>query len=133
VINFSALSGNSVLNFSDILGLGSFTLTILDWNGTTEWGTTVDTNTTQLLVANTLSNSQLANISFYSGGTTNSGFLGTGVFSGSQIIPVPEASVVISALLLLGWLMGACSLPIIRIVPDQCCFNRRSDSGRSLD
>jgi len=93
----------------------------------------VDTNTTQLLVANTLSNSQLANISFYSGGTTNSGFLGTGVFSGSQIIPVPEASVVISALLLLGWLMGACSLPINRIVPDQCCFNRRSDSGRSLD
>jgi autotransporter-associated beta strand protein len=154
VINFSALSGNSVLNFSDILGLGSFTLTILNWNGTTEWGTTVGTATTKLLVNTSLSNSQLANISFYSGGTTNSGFLGTGVFSGSQIIPVPEASVVLSALLLLGWLICAYSLPVSRIAAchwllpfswakvrgstqkrsqNQCCFNRRSDSGRSLD
>jgi autotransporter-associated beta strand protein len=114
VIDFSALSGNSSLSFANILGLGTYKLTILDWNGTTAWGTIVGGGTTtQLLDAGSLTATQLSNISFYSGSVTNSGFLGTGVFAGSQIIPVPEPRVVIAGGLLLGWLIFS-SFPRLR-------------------
>jgi fibronectin-binding autotransporter adhesin len=114
VIDFSALSGDSILSFTDILGLDTFKLTILDWNGTTEWGTVVGGGTTtKLLDAGSLSQSQLSNISFYRNGDTNSEFLGTGVFAGSQVIPVPEPAVVLAGGLLLGWLALSNS-PLLR-------------------
>ena len=107
VIDFANLSGTSVLTFGSITGLSSYSLSIYDWNGTTYWGNTSTiggTNqTTQLIDLSGLTQSQLNNISFYSGFGT--GFLGTGIFSGSQIIPVPEPSVIISAVLLLIWIL----------------------------
>ena len=112
VIDFANLSGTSSLTFDSISGLSSYTLSIYDWNGTTQYGTTSTTGgvgqTTKLIDLSSLSASQLANISFYSGYDT--GFLGTGIFSGNQIIPVPEPSLLLSALFLLGWLI----FPIVR-------------------
>jgi hypothetical protein len=110
VIDFANLSGISSLTFSSIGGLSTYTLSVYDWNGTTARGTTSTTGgvgqTTSLIDLGGLTASQLSNISFYSGFGT--GFLGTGVFSGNQIIPVPEPRVVISSLFLLGWLIGSC-------------------------
>ena len=108
IIDFGDLTGTSSLTFSSISGLLSNTLSIYDWNGTTYWGgtsTTGGTNqTTSLFDLSGLSQSELDNINFYSGFDT--GFLGTGIFSGgTKIIPVPEPSVILSAILLLGWLI----------------------------
>ena len=102
------MTGTSSLTFSSISGLLSNTLSIYDWNGTTYWGgtsTTGGTNqTTSLFDLGGLSQSELNNINFYSGFDT--GFLGTGIFSGrTQIIPVPEPSAILSAILLQGWLI----------------------------
>jgi hypothetical protein len=55
--------------------------------------------------------SALGNIRFYSGSTTSSTFMGEGSFSGpssggfTQIVPVPEPSVVIAAVMLLAFLI----------------------------
>jgi fibronectin-binding autotransporter adhesin len=124
IIDFANLSGTSTLNFSSILGLSTNTLSIYDWNGTTLWGdisTTGGTGqTTGFFDASGLTQSELNNISFYSG--IGTGFLGNGIFSGSQIIPVPEPSVVITALFLLGWLLfptrlaALCLSPIRRVL-----------------
>jgi autotransporter-associated beta strand protein len=99
VIDYSALSGASSLTFTNITGLsGTSQLAIYDYSpGTTKLYDS----------ATNLTSAQLADISFYSGFGT--GFIGTGIFSGTQIIPVPEPSVVISGLLLLGWLIFSLS------------------------
>ena len=110
VIDFANLTGTSRLTFGS-MSMGSYTLTILDWNGTNAWGTTSTTGGngqyTQLIdsLGSVDSGVNLANISFYSGNSTLSGFLGNGQFSGNQIIPVPEPSVVVAAVLLLGWML----------------------------
>jgi hypothetical protein len=84
------------LTFGSITGLSANTLSIWNWSS-------ADGNATRLYDTQVggLSTSELANISFYSG-SGGSTFLGTGGFSGSEIVPVPEPSVVIAALLLLG-------------------------------
>jgi len=109
VIDFGNLSGISTLNISSILLSGN-ALSIYNWNGTTLWGTVSSTGgtgqLTHLLDSSALSGSDLSNITFYSGEDT--GFLGTGTFSPSnpgEIIPVPEPSVMISGILLLGWMI----------------------------
>ena len=113
VIDFANLSGTSALTFSSIIGLSTYTLSIYDWNGTTLWGTTSTTGgtnqTTQLIDLNGLTQSELNHISFYSGSGT--GLLGSGTFQGTQIIPVPEPSMILASILLLGWLIGSFSFP----------------------
>ena len=108
-IDFAALTGSSSLTFGSIVGLGTYKLTIFDWNGTNQWGTTSTTGGvgqyTFLYDLSGLNASELANISFYSGNTTSSGFLGTAAFSGNQIVPVPEPGVIIAAMMLLGCLL----------------------------
>lgn len=108
VIDFANLSGTSSLTFGSISGLSSNTLSIWNWNGTSVSGTTSTTGgigayTHLFDSAGGLSSGDLANISFYSG--SGSGFLGTGAFSGAEIIPVPEPSAIIASLLLLSWLL----------------------------
>ena len=110
VIDFANLTGTSQLTFGS-MSMGSYKLTILDWNGTTAWGTTSTTGGigqyTRLIDSLGSGDSalNLANISFYSGNSTLSGFLGKGQFSGNQIIPVPEPGVIVAAVLLLGWML----------------------------
>ena len=110
VINFSALTGLSTLQLAALTMNGN-SLTILNWEGTTYNGSVVGTpaNDTHLMDLSGLTQSELNSISFYSGSTTSSGFLGTAIFSltnPNEIIPVPEPTVVISGLFLLGWLIA---------------------------
>ena len=96
-INFSSLTGNSSLTFGSI-AMGGNTLDVLnyDQNG----------STTQLYDSTGPSDSgvNLAKIDFYSGSSITSGFIGTAQFNGNEIIPVPEPGVIVTALLLVGWL-----------------------------
>jgi autotransporter-associated beta strand protein len=110
VIDFANLSGTSSLTFGSIGGLSSnSTLSIYNWNGTTVWGTLSQTGGagqyTHLYDLSSLSTTELSYISFYSGSGT--GFLGTGTFSGNEIVPVPEPAVVIAAMMLIGWLAAS--------------------------
>jgi hypothetical protein len=106
VIDFANLGGNSSLTFSSIV-MNGYTLSIYNWSGTNQWGTLSPTqegtHTRFYDLRQSGDQVNLANISFYSG--VGTGFLGTGSFSGTEIVPVPEPSVVISALLLLGFLL----------------------------
>ena len=88
--------------------MNGHTLAIYDWSGTNPYGIQSPTQigTVTHLYDSTGSSDpgvNLADISFYSGAGT--GFLGIGGFSGTEIVPVPEPSVVISGLLLLGFLL----------------------------
>jgi len=120
-INFSTLTGNTSLDFNSILAsyLLTNTLTILDWSGTEASGQVIGGGTKTALIdfagIASLNAAELSHISFYSGNTTNSGFLGTGTFDGSgvQIVPVPEPAVITVAGLLLGWMMTSL-VPTIR-------------------
>lgn len=109
VIDFGALAGTSTLTFGSIAGLGTYSLSVHNWNGTTLWGTTSATGgafqytSLQDQTATKLSLGELANISFYSG--VGTGFLGTGGIVGNEIIPIPEPSIVIASIMLLGFLL----------------------------
>jgi hypothetical protein len=118
-IDFAALTGTSSLYFSTISGLSTYTLSIFNWNGTNLYGQSSATGGanqfTRLYAATDGSfDSALGNIRFYSGSTTSSTFMGEGSFSGpssggfTQIVPVPEPSVVIAAFLLLAFLILSC-------------------------
>ena len=105
VIDFANLGGTSTLTYGSI-SLNGFTLSIYDWNGNNVWGTTSTTGGsgqyTQLIDLGAFSGN-INSISFYSGAGT--GFLGNGVFSGNQIVPVPEPGVIVAAFMLLGLLI----------------------------
>jgi autotransporter-associated beta strand protein len=95
VIDFSNLSGTSMLTFGSIIQGGNL-LSI--WN--------YSSGVTQLFDSAGSSDAgiDLSKISFYSdGGNT---LLGTALFSGTEIVPVPEPGVLIAACLLLGWLLA---------------------------
>ena len=107
VIDFANLTGISSLTFTTIgTGLDTFTLSINNWSGTSSFGPSSSGDATHLYdsAATTtgLSATQLGNINFYG---TSGQFLGTGGLSGTEIVPVPEPSVMIAAALLLGWLL----------------------------
>ncbi len=115
-IDFAALSGTSSLYFRNISGLSTYTLSIFNWNGTNLYGQSSATggaNQFTRLYASTDGSfaSALGNIRFYRGSTTSSTFMGEGSFSGpssggfTQIVPVPEPGVIISAIMLLGFLV----------------------------
>jgi hypothetical protein len=102
VIDFSSLSGASAITFTGAgNGLGGFHLSI--------WDYVAGNSTTQIFFSlgsggSGLTSGDLSNISFYSGAGT--GLLGTAAaFSGNQIVAVPEPAVVLTGMLLLGWLM----------------------------
>jgi hypothetical protein len=108
-IDFANLSGDSSLTFASIVMNGN-TLDILNWSGTNQWGTQSTTQTgsfTHLFDQSGLTNDELAHINFYAGSSISSQFLGTGAFSGNEIVPVPEPGVIIAAMMLLGWLLFA--------------------------
>ena len=130
-IDFASLSGTSSLTFSSITMNGK-SLNVFDWNGTNLWGTTSTTGGvgqyTHLidLAGSGDAGLNLANISFYSGNSTSSGFLGNGQFAGNEIVPVPEPSVLIAAALLLGWLLFS-QRNLFKH------FKRKSEFGASVD
>jgi autotransporter-associated beta strand protein len=114
-INFANLTGTSSLYFNDIIGLSSeHTLSIFNYNGASS--STGGVGQFTKLYAATSSTSgfsgNLGNILFYSGGDTSS-LLGSASFGGTMggyteitdIVPVPEPSVVIAALMLLASLL----------------------------
>ena len=115
VIDFAALPGISSLTFNGIRGLDSTSqLHIWNWNGTTVYGDSsitggegAYTHLYNSAGASDLTAAELGRISFYSGSGT--GFLGTGGFSGIEIIPVPEPSVLVSALALVAGLIFSLS------------------------
>ena len=121
-INSLTLTGNSSIDFANLasgstltigtLTMGGKTLNVFDWNGQPIYGPASSTGggNTHLIVdnASTLSGLDLKNIDFYSGNSTTSTFLGQGALGvGNEIVPVPEPGVIISALMLLGWLLVA--------------------------
>jgi hypothetical protein len=116
VIDFANLAGNSSLSFGEFVMNGN-SLSIHNWSGTTLAGIQSDTQigtTTRLFAASGLSQSDLNNISFYSGSGT--GFLGNALWTGGEIVPVPEPGVVIVACMLLGWLLVANRGTILTLV-----------------
>lgn len=99
-IDFTTISGNTLLTFYSLIDLCNYTLSIINYN---------PNNTSEVFKFTTVPNKDiLKNIQFYSGnGAGGSGFLGDGQAFGNQICPLPEPSTVIVAsllcVLLLGW------------------------------
>jgi hypothetical protein len=107
VIDFANLSGNSTLSFSSFVMNGNI-LSIYNWSGynaENQLSPTQIGTYTRLLSGTALSQEDLNNINFYSG--SGEGFLGSGFYTGSEIVPVPEPAVVIAAMLLIGWLAAS--------------------------
>ena len=111
-IDFSSLSGNAVLTLGTITMNGN-SLSIWNWNGAPVTGggpaQLVDT-----AGSSNLSAADLANITFYTGAGTGS--LGSAMFSGNEIVAVPEPSVMIAAALLLSWLAFSQRQTLVRAV-----------------
>jgi len=90
IIDFANLNGNSALRFGQFDMKGN-KLSIWNWSGQPLWGSASPTQqgtTTQLLSTAGLSQSDLDNISFFSGDGT--GFLGNGFWNNgtNEIVPV---------------------------------------------
>jgi autotransporter-associated beta strand protein len=108
-INFADLTGTSSLYFSNIIGLSTYTLSIFNYNGLSS-STGGEGQFTKLYAATGGSfSSNLGNILFYTGGAGSS-LIGSASLGGTeggftQIVPVPEPSVVIAALMLLASLL----------------------------
>jgi autotransporter-associated beta strand protein len=100
------------VHFSSISGLNTCTLSIYNWTGTTLWEGGTGNNTDQIYAGNTLSQTELEHISFYSSLDASS-FRGTGyqIMTGSfinELGPVPEPStwVAMVALIITGGTMA---------------------------
>ncbi len=99
-------TGSVVLHFASIAGLGTYNLDIYNWTGTTLWEGGTGNNVDQIYAdGSSLGQSELARISFYSGGLGSNSFVGNGYqfMSGgfaNEIIAVPEAETWIAAALL---------------------------------
>ncbi len=109
-------TGSVVAIFADLF-MGSYTLAVHNWTGTTLWNGGTGNNTDQIYFNRALGSGELDRISFYS--DFGSSFLGTGfqlgLGSGFQyeVIPVPEAETWVGAALLLvgagvAWMRGRC-------------------------
>jgi hypothetical protein len=109
-------TGSVVAIFADLF-MGSYTLAVHNWTGTTLWNGGNGNNTDQIYFNRALGSGELDRISFYS--DFGSSFLGTGfqlgLGSGFQyeVIPVPEAETWVGAALLLvgagvAWMRGRC-------------------------
>ena len=105
------LTTNSVIDFSSLGGASSFTTGSIKGLSATSilsvYNYDPSRSVTRLFDsagASDFSSSLLVDIKFYSG--TGSGFLGTAGFSGNEIVPVPEPSVVFALLVCGALLMG---------------------------
>ena len=105
------LTTNSVFDFSSLGGASSFTAGSIKGLSATSilsvYNYDPSRSVTRLFDsagASDFSSSLLVDIKFYSG--TGSGFLGVAGFSGNEIVPVPEPSVVFALLLCGALLMG---------------------------
>ncbi len=113
-IDFSTLSGNSSLTFASIGGLSANTLFVYNYSSTPGSATTLNDSFS-------LTSSELANISFFTG--AGSGFMGTGGFSGNEIVPVPEPGVMVAAALLLGVLTFSSRHQLARMMGRKASLN----------
>ena len=103
------LTGNSVINFSGLTAGSSLTFTgvvnALNGNTLSVYNYTPSVTSlvfTQGLDASGISSADLSNIQFFSdSGLTSLGSAG-GSFSGSEIVPVPEPSVILAAILMVA-------------------------------
>jgi hypothetical protein len=100
-------TGSTIIRFTSIVGLESYSLSIYNWTGTSYYDGGNGGGIDQFYSdgAN-LSETELDRISFYSGGLGTNSFVGKGfqVLSGNytkEIIPVPEPETYATALLLL--------------------------------
>jgi autotransporter-associated beta strand protein len=101
--------GNVGLQFADMV-MGFYNLSIYNWGGTTQWGTTYGMDTDRMYFNG---NYTASNVHFYSGEVGSDSFVGTGFDMGLQptswdagleghyIIPVPEPETWATGLLLL--------------------------------
>jgi fibronectin-binding autotransporter adhesin len=109
-IDFGALSGTSSLTFGSLV-MNNYALNVFNWTGKPLWGPDSSgaggaNAFTSLFVNSTISSTDLSKINFYSGSSIDTNFLGAGSQqAGGLIVPVPEPGVVLSALMLVGWLI----------------------------
>jgi autotransporter-associated beta strand protein len=101
--------GNIGLQFAD-MAMGFYNLSIYNWSGTTQWGTTYGTGTDQLYFNG---NYTASNVKFYSGAVGSDSFVGSGFdlglqqtswdsgLSGHYILPVPEPETYATGILLI--------------------------------
>ena len=104
-IDFANLSGVSALSFGNIV-MNGFSLSIINWNG----GGIISGSASQsgfnaLTTASALTSEDLSKVNFLNGSSAFNASLSNGTFSPTEVIPVPEPGVVISALLLLGLML----------------------------
>jgi autotransporter-associated beta strand protein/T5SS/PEP-CTERM-associated repeat protein len=97
-IDFSELRGSSSLKISSFTMSSGSSLNVFNYSG----GTTS-------LVASGSGFTDLQHVNFYAGSTVDSAFLGQATLFGTDIVPVPESSVIVAgfmmlALLFWGWL-----------------------------
>jgi len=95
-IDFTSISGNTTLTFLGLINTGNYKLYIINYNP----------NNASEVLQFVFIPTKLNNISFYSGNSTSSGFLGTGEAIGNKIVPLPEPSVFITGAILLLTLIG---------------------------
>jgi len=111
------LTGNSSIEFSSLVGshsslsfqsieMGNYSLHVFNY-------VSGATHLFDESIANG-ANLNLSEIYFYAGNMSSSGFLGTGGIlpNSFEIVPVPESSVIVSAVMLLGWFLISYSIPV---------------------
>jgi autotransporter-associated beta strand protein len=98
VINFAGLTAGTSITFSGIANLNGNSLSVYNWNADNHL------NFTQGALTSGLSSADLVNISFYSDMGTTLAVPGNGgsAFSGNEIVPVPEPSVILAAILMVA-------------------------------
>jgi autotransporter-associated beta strand protein len=98
------LGENSVvLSFAAIAGLSNYSLNIYNWTGNTQWSPSPGGGQDQVFIQSALSQSELQQISFYSGGLGTNSFIANAFQLGNyEIIAVPEPEVWVAGLTLLG-------------------------------
>jgi fibronectin-binding autotransporter adhesin len=102
-------ANNIALEFAD-MAMGFYNLSIYNWSGTTQWGTTYGSGTDTIFFGG--GNYTASNIKFYSGAVNSDSFVGSGFevmpqttleggFTGHYILPVPEPETWATAVILL--------------------------------
>jgi hypothetical protein len=97
------VGGTSVLTFSNI-DSWSGVLSVWNWNGTpnTAGG---PGNTRLIFSAGSLTNEQLSNVHFYSGGSGSQEVGSGGVFVGNELVAVPEPTSLSASGMLVAWMI----------------------------
>jgi hypothetical protein len=102
-------ANNIALEFAD-MAMGFYNLSIYNWSGTTQWGTTYGNGTDTIFFGG--GNYTASNVKFYSGAVNSDSFVGSGFevmpqttleggLTGHYILPVPEPETWATAVILL--------------------------------